>query len=160
MVMACERHRDSELYLHRLPARYSSLAIAGSHLPAGVRVLRSAYARSWSSLVALYNHFGDGDYALLTCYRLVDEAPCFWTNDRAYSAYYLGQCATFAISKDTHLALQPAIYAGLAIGTTTDVSIAVIMCWLLMRSRTGHSNTNSVVSWLLIYTINTGMLIA
>jgi hypothetical protein len=55
---------------------------------------------------------------------------------------------------------QGLLYAAFAVGTTTDVGIAFIMCWLLAKSRTGYARTDGVVSMIMLYTINTGTLIA
>lgn len=56
---------------------------------------------------------------------------------------------------------QGLTYAALAVGTATDVSVAFIMCWLLARSRTGYyTKTDGVVSVIMVYTINSGMIIA
>jgi glutamate racemase len=55
---------------------------------------------------------------------------------------------------------QGLIYAAFVVGSATDVGIALVMCWLLARSRTGHSQTDGIVAMIITYTINSGLLIA
>ncbi|KDQ53886.1 hypothetical protein JAAARDRAFT_196997 [Jaapia argillacea MUCL 33604] len=50
------------------------------------------------------------------------------------------------------------MYATLASGVVADALIAVSLCILLNRNRTGFKKTDSVVSLLMMYTINTGLL--
>jgi hypothetical protein len=64
-------------------------------------------------------------------------------------------------ASETVLILDKSIaYTAFAAGTMTDVGIAIIMCWLLARARTGHINTDGVISAIMIYTVNSGMITA
>ncbi|KAJ7617239.1 hypothetical protein FB45DRAFT_933706, partial [Roridomyces roridus] len=48
---------------------------------------------------------------------------------------------------------------GLACASTADALIAVSLCWYLMKTRTGiQTRTNSIVTRLMLYAINTGLL--
>ncbi|KAJ7610515.1 hypothetical protein FB45DRAFT_942621 [Roridomyces roridus] len=49
--------------------------------------------------------------------------------------------------------------AGLACASMADVLIAVSLCWYLMKTRTGlQTKTDSIVTRLILYAINTGLL--
>ncbi|EMD40123.1 hypothetical protein CERSUDRAFT_81422 [Gelatoporia subvermispora B] len=47
---------------------------------------------------------------------------------------------------------------GLGAAAAADVLIAAAMCWSLYKKRTGIARTDSVVTTLMIYSINTGLL--
>jgi len=50
------------------------------------------------------------------------------------------------------------LYTGFALALTGDAYVAISLCILLHRSKTGVGNTNSMINILLAYTINTGLL--
>ncbi|TDL18381.1 hypothetical protein BD410DRAFT_498972 [Rickenella mellea] len=50
------------------------------------------------------------------------------------------------------------IYTGLALEVATDLWIASWLCVLLNRSRSGFKKTDTMISTLMVYTINTGAL--
>ncbi|KAF9524763.1 hypothetical protein CPB83DRAFT_886020 [Crepidotus variabilis] len=50
------------------------------------------------------------------------------------------------------------LYASFATAVTADTLVAVSLCSLLIRSRTGFKRTDDVVSFLMAFTINTGLL--
>ncbi|KAF8347395.1 hypothetical protein F5887DRAFT_1072387 [Amanita rubescens] len=52
------------------------------------------------------------------------------------------------------------LYLAFATGTLSDLSVSVSLCVLLYRSRTGFRRTDSLVRTLLLYTLNTGTLVA
>ncbi|KIJ43864.1 hypothetical protein M422DRAFT_169160, partial [Sphaerobolus stellatus SS14] len=47
-----------------------------------------------------------------------------------------------------------------ALGATSNIVITIIMCWLLSNSRTGSRRTDTVVMRLIMYTVNTGLLVS
>ncbi|KAF8992032.1 hypothetical protein BDQ17DRAFT_1369990 [Cyathus striatus] len=52
----------------------------------------------------------------------------------------------------------PLLYSGLGVGVLTDVLIAAALCALLVKNKTGHKRTDSIVANLVNYIINTGLL--
>ncbi|KAI0311494.1 hypothetical protein OF83DRAFT_755348 [Amylostereum chailletii] len=57
--------------------------------------------------------------------------------------------------------LSTLFYINFASGAGSDVYVAVVLCYYLARSRTGfNTRTDSVVTVLMLYTINTGLLTA
>jgi len=72
--------------------------------------------------------------------------------------------ATWAISlKDTvvtdHTALLHSFgTAGLSLGLVTDWSISLSLIYFLLKSRTGMSQTNSIINYIVFYTINMGLI--
>ncbi|EDQ99821.1 uncharacterized protein LACBIDRAFT_315197 [Laccaria bicolor S238N-H82] len=58
------------------------------------------------------------------------------------------------------LVLQFLMYLTFAVGTTSDLSLALALCYLLHRSRTGFRKTDSLIKVLILYTVNTGMIVA
>ncbi|KAK7458146.1 hypothetical protein VKT23_010054 [Stygiomarasmius scandens] len=56
--------------------------------------------------------------------------------------------------------LSNLMYLNFASGTTSDLSVALVLCFLLHRSRTGFTKTDSLISILMLYTVNTGLLVA
>ncbi|THU79309.1 hypothetical protein K435DRAFT_785899, partial [Dendrothele bispora CBS 962.96] len=56
--------------------------------------------------------------------------------------------------------LSNLMYLNFASGTTSDLSVALVLCYFLRRSRTGFSKTDSLISLLVLYTVNTGLLVA
>ncbi|KAF9481772.1 hypothetical protein BDN70DRAFT_875907 [Pholiota conissans] len=51
-------------------------------------------------------------------------------------------------------------YILFGLSTATDLSVTLILSWLLYGSRTGYSSTDSVIKVLMAYTVNTGMIVA
>ncbi|KAH9054881.1 hypothetical protein EDB87DRAFT_1406099 [Lactarius vividus] len=49
---------------------------------------------------------------------------------------------------------------GLAVITMTDLLIAVAMCWSLYRRRSGSVRTDSIITTLMAYSINSGLLMS
>jgi len=49
-------------------------------------------------------------------------------------------------------------YYPLATATGMDLIIAACLCHLLVRCRTGFRSTDSIISWLMFYTIDTGIV--
>lgn len=45
-----------------------------------------------------------------------------------------------------------------ALSTAVDILIAVTMCWLLQQSRTGFRRSDTIITRLMIFVVNTGML--
>ncbi|TFK72630.1 hypothetical protein BDN72DRAFT_894613 [Pluteus cervinus] len=56
--------------------------------------------------------------------------------------------------------LQDLAWLNLATAVVADLSITISLSYLLHRSRTGFRRTNSVIRLLIIYTVNTGGLVA
>ncbi|KAL0566129.1 hypothetical protein V5O48_015890 [Marasmius crinis-equi] len=56
--------------------------------------------------------------------------------------------------------LSDLLYLNFAAGTTSDLSVALVLCYLLRRSRTGFNRTDSLLNALMTYTINTGLIVA
>ncbi|KAF8889364.1 hypothetical protein BD779DRAFT_1521127, partial [Infundibulicybe gibba] len=52
------------------------------------------------------------------------------------------------------------VYISFAAGTTSDLSVAITLAYLLYRSRTGIPRTDSLIKTLMMYSINTGMIVA
>lgn len=50
------------------------------------------------------------------------------------------------------------LYASLGGAVAADLMIALSLCYLLMRNRTGFKRTDSLVTTLLVYAVNTGLL--
>ncbi|ETW75229.1 hypothetical protein HETIRDRAFT_412440 [Heterobasidion irregulare TC 32-1] len=69
----------------------------------------------------------------------------------------------FSLSSIENLSkLSTLFYLNFAAGTSSDVYIAVVLCYFLNKSRTGGFNlrTDSIINVLMLYTINTGLLTA
>ncbi|KAF8960615.1 hypothetical protein BDZ97DRAFT_1832727 [Flammula alnicola] len=56
--------------------------------------------------------------------------------------------------------LSSLFYLMFALGATSDLSVTIILSWLLYNSRTGYSKTDSIIKVLMAYTVNTGMIVA
>ncbi|KAF8880649.1 hypothetical protein BD779DRAFT_1070671 [Infundibulicybe gibba] len=56
--------------------------------------------------------------------------------------------------------LSSLMYLNFAAGTASDLSVAVTLCYLLRRSRTGFIRTDSLIKVLMMYSVNTGMIVA
>ncbi|RXW19111.1 hypothetical protein EST38_g6744 [Candolleomyces aberdarensis] len=56
--------------------------------------------------------------------------------------------------------LSNLMYLTFAMGTGSDLSVAIVLCWLLRRSRTGFKKTDGMISVLMQYTVNTGLIVA
>ncbi|KAJ7803148.1 hypothetical protein B0H14DRAFT_1648799 [Mycena olivaceomarginata] len=52
------------------------------------------------------------------------------------------------------------LYLNFAAGTSSDLSVALALCYLLRGSRTGFQRTDSLIGALMMYTVNTGLLVA
>jgi hypothetical protein len=52
------------------------------------------------------------------------------------------------------------LYANFACGTGGDLSLALALSILLWRSKTGFKQTDSLIRILMVYTVNTGMIVA
>jgi len=56
--------------------------------------------------------------------------------------------------------LSSLMYLNFAAGTSSDLSVALALCYLLRGSRTGFQRTDSLIRMLMMYTVNTGLLVA
>ncbi|KAK0458293.1 uncharacterized protein EV420DRAFT_1544765 [Desarmillaria tabescens] len=56
--------------------------------------------------------------------------------------------------------LSSLLYLNFAAGTTSDVSVALALCYYLYASRTGFQRTDSLITILMAYTVNTGLVVA
>ncbi|KDR70204.1 hypothetical protein GALMADRAFT_255074 [Galerina marginata CBS 339.88] len=52
------------------------------------------------------------------------------------------------------------MYLTFAVGTGSDLCLALALSWLLYGSRTGFRRTDSLIKILMLYTVNTGMIVA
>jgi len=52
------------------------------------------------------------------------------------------------------------MYLSFAAGTGSDISVAICLCYLLHKSRTGFAKTDTIINVLMQYTVNTGLLVA
>ncbi|TFK59065.1 hypothetical protein BDN72DRAFT_851470 [Pluteus cervinus] len=59
------------------------------------------------------------------------------------------------LSKISHI-----MYLNFAVSTVSDISLSLALCYLLRRSRTGFPKTDSILRILMLYTVNTGLLVA
>jgi len=68
----------------------------------------------------------------------------------------------FALSSIQNLApLHNLFYVNFAAGTGSDIYVASVLCYYLAKSRTGfNTRTDSIITILMLYTINTGLLTA
>lgn len=55
--------------------------------------------------------------------------------------------------------LSSLLYLNFAAGTTSDLSVALALSWLLLRSRTGFRKTDTLINILMAYTVNTGLIV-
>ncbi|KAJ7769197.1 hypothetical protein DFH07DRAFT_954435 [Mycena maculata] len=68
-----------------------------------------------------------------------------------------------AFSLKTYLqldAISSLMYLNFAAGTSSDLSVALVLCYLLRGSRTGFQWTDSLIARLMMYAMNTGLLVA
>ncbi|PFH51600.1 hypothetical protein AMATHDRAFT_46947 [Amanita thiersii Skay4041] len=56
--------------------------------------------------------------------------------------------------------LSKYMYLNFASGTTSDLSVALSLCYYLYYSRTGIPRTDSLIKVLMMYTVNTGLIVA
>ncbi|KAJ7080612.1 hypothetical protein B0H15DRAFT_856553 [Mycena belliarum] len=56
--------------------------------------------------------------------------------------------------------LSSLMYLNFAAGTSSDLSVALALCYLLRGSRTGFQRTDSLIRVLMLYTVNTGLIVA
>ncbi|KAJ7910499.1 hypothetical protein B0H13DRAFT_1714367 [Mycena leptocephala] len=56
--------------------------------------------------------------------------------------------------------LSNLMYLNFAAGTSSDLSVALALCYLLRGSRTGFQRTDSLIRVLMMYTVNTGLIVA
>ncbi|KAJ7595346.1 hypothetical protein C8J56DRAFT_1159863 [Mycena floridula] len=56
--------------------------------------------------------------------------------------------------------LSSLMYLNFAAGTAADISVALALCYLLHESRTGFKKTDSIIGVLMLYTVNTGLIVA
>ncbi|KAK0227343.1 hypothetical protein EDD85DRAFT_957958 [Armillaria nabsnona] len=67
----------------------------------------------------------------------------------------------FGISSYLQLdTLSSLLYLNFAAGTTSDISVALALCYYLYTSRTGFQRTDSLITILMAYTVNTGLVVA
>ncbi|KZP24967.1 hypothetical protein FIBSPDRAFT_821263 [Athelia psychrophila] len=65
----------------------------------------------------------------------------------------------FHIKTYADLAILKANTAAInGLAATADILIAIIMCTVLQRSRTGFKNSDTMINSLILYTLNTGLL--
>jgi hypothetical protein len=57
-------------------------------------------------------------------------------------------------------ALSSLMYLNFAAGTSSDLSVALALCYLLRGSKTGFDRTDSLIRVLMMYTVNTGLIVA
>ncbi|KAJ7035209.1 hypothetical protein C8F04DRAFT_1099429 [Mycena alexandri] len=58
------------------------------------------------------------------------------------------------------ISLSSLMYLNFAAGTSADLSVALALCYLLRRSRTGFARTDSLIRMLMMYAVNTGLVVA
>ncbi|KAL0959241.1 hypothetical protein HGRIS_014514 [Hohenbuehelia grisea] len=56
--------------------------------------------------------------------------------------------------------LSTMFYINFAAGTVSDASVAFALCYYLYKSRTGFTRTDSLIRVLMLYIINTGLVVA
>ncbi|KAF9465441.1 hypothetical protein BDZ94DRAFT_1253822 [Collybia nuda] len=56
--------------------------------------------------------------------------------------------------------LSSLMYLDFAAGTASDLSVALALSFLLVTSRTGFRRTDSLINVLMLYTVNTGFIVA
>ncbi|KAJ7649234.1 hypothetical protein B0H17DRAFT_1102534 [Mycena rosella] len=56
--------------------------------------------------------------------------------------------------------LSSLMFLNFAAGTSSDLSVALALCYLLRGSRTGFQRTDSLIRVLMMYTVNTGLIVA
>ncbi|KAJ7474697.1 hypothetical protein FB451DRAFT_274509 [Mycena latifolia] len=79
------------------------------------------------------------------------QRECTWdTVDCAFSMHSYSQLDS----------LSSLMYLNFAAGTSSDLSVALALCYLLRGSRTGFQRTDSLIRVLMMYTVNTGLIVA
>lgn len=67
----------------------------------------------------------------------------------------------FGISSFTELNnMSNLVYLTFALSTWSDISLAAALSFFLRRSKTGFEGTDSMISMLMAYTVNTGVIVA
>jgi len=56
--------------------------------------------------------------------------------------------------------LSTLMYMTFGFGTGSDLTVAIILSWILRKSRTGFRRTDSLIKVLMMYVVNTGMIVA
>ncbi|KIY65916.1 hypothetical protein CYLTODRAFT_49303 [Cylindrobasidium torrendii FP15055 ss-10] len=74
----------------------------------------------------------------------------------ALSAVYAAKCGS--IPTEDIPTLSDLVTGVNSIGAGIDIIIAATMIWILLKHRTGFKNTNSVITRLVVYCINSGLL--
>ncbi|KAJ6555146.1 hypothetical protein DFH09DRAFT_1262455 [Mycena vulgaris] len=70
-------------------------------------------------------------------------------------------CSRFSMKSYQELdSLSSLMYLNFAAGTSSDLSVALALCYLLRGSRTGFQRTDSLIRVLMMYTVNTGLIVA
>ncbi|KAF5340372.1 hypothetical protein D9611_007782 [Ephemerocybe angulata] len=87
-----------------------------------------------------------------------------WNADLPFPLQVTGTIITIkAFQLKTYLeldSLSNLMYITFAFGTGSDLSVALALCWLLRTSRTGFRKTDSMIKVLMLYTVNTGLIVA
>ncbi|KAF9531068.1 hypothetical protein CPB83DRAFT_849264 [Crepidotus variabilis] len=66
----------------------------------------------------------------------------------------------FSISFPELSTISSLMYLTFAVGTGSDLTVALSLSWLLRSSRTGFRRTDSMIKVLMLYAVNTGMIVA
>ncbi|PPQ90153.1 hypothetical protein CVT25_012464 [Psilocybe cyanescens] len=137
----------------------------GSLLVGGLVAM--AARRLWGvTCVQTWNYFTRGNKDLI---RLLDTFDSALNGHILYFymvSNYLNPMAVYkpvCFKIETFPELQtiaPLMYLTFAVGTGSDLSLALALSWLLYGSRTGFRRTDSLIKVLTLYTVNTGMIVA
>ncbi|KIK52347.1 hypothetical protein GYMLUDRAFT_251289 [Collybiopsis luxurians FD-317 M1] len=76
----------------------------------------------------------------------------------ACSLSYVGQGSRLTTTTQFVHDLRPISEAINGVTAAGDITITILLCWLLYHSRTSISRTNYVINRLILYTVNTGAL--
>ncbi|KIK60068.1 hypothetical protein GYMLUDRAFT_200935 [Collybiopsis luxurians FD-317 M1] len=71
---------------------------------------------------------------------------------------YVGQGSRLTTTTQLVQDLHPISEAINGVTAAGDITITILLCWLLYHSRTSISRTNYVINRLILYTVNTGAL--
>lgn len=52
------------------------------------------------------------------------------------------------------------LYLNFATGAASDLSVTLASSWLLVKSRTGFRRTDTIINTLMLYTVNTGLIVS
>jgi len=88
--------------------------------------------------------------ALIMALSVTDVVSGFVITIKAF-----GIASYMELDKLSHI-----MYLIFATGTASDASIAIALCTILYKSRTGLSKTDSLIKSLVMYTVNTGLIVA